>query len=339
MRFSPYQCTDTLGTGLVAFQLLVPAGWRIEGGVFWPNICPGMPSITAYRAFNPQGCEAFELFPNQSFYWTNAPMVRSFYPLGSLYLGNEIRPPMGAQQMLHEIILPRFRSIPGLQVLNSASVPELVQQLRPATPPQATPTLADGAKVRVRYPFGDTSVDEEIYGVTECATTSMPSMFGVLENTFWMSEYLFSFKARAGQLDALNDLFQVMIKSFKVNPAWAARVAQISQGMIQNQIQQTHNIGQLSRHISQNQAEISDMLTQSYNQRSQVMERTSDQFSQAIRGVETVHDPNLGKGIELPNGYENAWSNPLGEYIVSNDANFNPNIDLNGNWTPLKKQE
>jgi hypothetical protein len=49
-------------------------------------------------------------------------------------------------------------------------------------------------------------------------------------------------------------------------------------------------------------------------------------------------DPNLGGGIELPNGYQNTWPNSFGETNVSNDANFNPNIDLNGNWTPLKKQ-
>jgi hypothetical protein len=68
------------------------------------------------------------------------------------------------------------------------------------------------------------------------------------------------------------------------------------------------------------------------------MDRVSDQSSQAIRGVETFSDPNLGGGNELPNDYQNAWSNSFGEIIVSNDANFNPTIDLNGNWTPHKKQ-
>jgi len=79
------------------------------------------------------------------------------------------------------------------------------------------------------------------------------------------------------------------------------------------------------------------MITSSYYERQQVMDRLSDRFSQAIRGVDEYVDPNRGGGVELPAGYNHAWSNALGEYIVSDDPFFNPNQSSSQNWTPLEK--
>lgn len=38
----------------------------------------------------------------------------------------------------------------------------------------------------------------------------------------------------------------------------------------------------------------------------------------------------------MPGGYDHAWSNALGEYILTNDPNFNPNIGSNLNWEAMK---
>jgi hypothetical protein len=52
-------------------------------------------------------------------------------------------------------------------------------------------------------------------------------------------------------------------------------------------------------------------------------------------GAKLYYDPNTGQNVELPSGYTQAWSTPLGEYILSDDPNFNPNIGSNQTWTPL----
>jgi hypothetical protein len=62
-----------------------------------------------------------------------------------------------------------------------------------------------------------------------------------------------------------------------------------------------------------------------------------DQFSQAIRGVDEYYDPSEGQGIELPGGHDHAWSNGIGEYILTNDANF-PNVGANPNWEPMERR-
>jgi len=76
-----------------------------------------------------------------------------------------------------------------------------------------------------------------------------------------------------------------------------------------------------------------------WQERSAVSDRISENFSQTIRGVDPYYDPNTGRNVELPSGYTQAWSTPLGEYILSDDPNYNPNIGSNQTWTPLTPPE
>jgi hypothetical protein len=182
-------------------------------------------------------------------------------------------------------------------------------------------------------------VEEDVYGAVEMVRQTMPSMtVGVAEMDFWVSEYVFSYTARAGQLDTLYDLFQTMLTSFKIDQRWYVSMMQVSRGLVNNTIQQSNRTLELSRYIANNQNEISNMISQSYNYRQQVMDHTSQNFSQAIRGVENYYAPNMSNPVELPNGYQNAWTNNLGEYIVSNDVNYDPNLGSNQSWTQMKKQ-
>jgi hypothetical protein len=346
VRLKRISCVDqvasegTRGIGVEAFHMLIPADWQFEGGVQWVMNNPGMPAVVAFRAYNPQGVEAFEAFPNLPFYWTNNPMVTMMFPVGSYYYGNEVRPPAPALQALQEIVVPRYRGqMADLQVVAQEHLPELAQQLRANDPSAgAGVTSADGARVRLRYHAGEQAVEEDVFGVVEVTRVPMPLMMGMAENIFWMADYLFSFRARAGQLDNLSDMFMSIVRSFRLNPQWYARYMQTSQYLIQNQIQQIHHVGQLSRIISQTSNQISDMMMDSYNQRQQTLDRISDRFSQTIRGVDEYYDPVEQRGVELPGGYEHAWSNALGEYIVTDDPNFNPNVGSNLSWEEMKRR-
>jgi hypothetical protein len=341
MRFSPFVCPDPQGTGMEAFKMLIPTGWQFRGGVYWIQDNPGMPAVLSFQVFNPSGAEGFEVFPNQSFYWDNNPMTQMTFPVGSRYFGNEVRPPMNAQQMLRQVVLPRFRKFPEVKILKEDHLPDLPNQMRSNNPAnqQNAQVSADGARVRIRYPYNGVDFEEEIYGVVEVSRAMMPGTWTMVEMIFWFADYLFSFRAKFGQLDKMADLFKTIISSIRINPQWYAKVTQISQYMIQNQIHQIHNVGQLSRMLSQNASQISDSNLQGFYDRQATMDRISNNFSQTIRGVDQYFDPNQGQNIELPSGYNQAWSNPLGEYIVSDDPNFNPNVGSNLSWTTLNKSD
>jgi hypothetical protein len=57
-----------------------------------------------------------------------------------------------------------------------------------------------------------------------------------------------------------------------------------------------------------------------------------------IREVDEYYNPFQGQGVELPGGYNHAWSSNLGEYILTDDPFFNPNIETNLNWEMLKRK-
>jgi hypothetical protein len=332
IRLKRISCIDqvasegTHGVGSEVFRMLIPADWQFEGGVRWVLNNPGMPAVGAFRAYNPQGVEAFEAFPNLPFFWTNNPMVTMQFPPGSFYFGNEVRPPASALQVLQEIVVPRHRGqMPGLQVVAQEQLPQPAQQMRANDPAAGMGvTGSDGGRVRVRYRLVDRDVEEDFFGVVEVSQQMMPTMMGMAENIFWMADYLFSFRAQAGQIDGLSDVFMAIVRSYRLNP--------------QNQIQQIHNIGQLSQIISQTSDTISDMMMDAFNQRQQTLDRLSGQFSQAIRGVDEYYDASIRQPVELPGGYDYAWSNGSDEYILTNDANFDPNLDSTVNWNVMERR-
>lgn len=340
IRLKRISCIDQQGIGSEVFRMLIPADWQFEGGVRWVMNNPGMPAVGAFRAYNPQGVEAFEAFPNLPFFWTNNPMVTMQFPPGSFYFGNEVRPPASALQVLQEIVIAHHRGqMPGLQVVAQEQLPQLAQQMRANDPAAGMHvTGSDGGRVRIRYRLVDRDVEEDVFGVVEVSQQMMPTMMGMAENIFWMADYLFSFRAQAGQIDGLSDVFMAIVRSYRLNPQWYARYMQISQYMIQNQIQQIHNIGQLSQIISQTSDTVSDMMMDSYNQRQQTLDRLSGQFSQAVRGVDEYYDSSMQQPVELPGGYDYAWSNGLDEYILTDDANFDPNLGSTANWDAMERQ-
>ena len=270
----------------------------------------------------------------------NNPVLTMTFPVGSSYYGNEVRPPGPALQVLLQIVVPRFRGrMSGLQIVDQQHLPTLAAEMQASSPvAPSNLTSADGARVRIRYRQGEQTVEEDVYGVVEVSQQPGPMMMGGMQHIFWMADYLFSFRALAGHLDRISDVFTSMVRSFRLNPDWYNRYSQMSQGMIQNQMQQIHQVGQISRMISRTSDQISDMVTASYNERQRTMDRLSNQFSQAVRGVDEYRDPLDGQNVELPGGYRQAWSNGLGEYIVTDDATFNPNVGSTMNWEPMERR-
>jgi hypothetical protein len=331
---------DHQGMGIEAFRVLIPSDWKFEGEIRWTLDNPGMPAVASFRIHNPNGLEELEGFPNQAFFWTDNPTQLQLFPIGSRYFGSEVRRVVGPVDALKRIILPRFRgNVRDLRIVREEELPDLAKSLGAVA--QSLPglsTSADGAKLRIQYQRGGKWMEEELYGLVESISFPIRSMFGQFTNTNWYVDYLFSFKAKRGTLDAHSKLFQTMAASFRLNPQWFNKYNQVVQYLIQRQIQHIHNLGELSRIISQTHNEISDMMMQSYNQRQEVYDRVAENFSQYVRGVDQYYNPVEQKPVELPSGYRQAWTNSLGEYVLSDQEDFNPNIGSNQTWQKMERK-
>lgn len=323
--------------GLEAFSILVPDGWKMDGGVTWIITRPAVPAAIGFEMSNPAGLEAFTAFPSIYFTWTNNPMMQLTKPTGSQHFGYEVRQPVPASVCMRQYVLPRARKIPDLTIVDEGPAVELLQAVthNQADTPPGGQYSTDSVRVRLHYIFNQQPAAEEMSGVTEYTRITAPGMLGNVETVFWSMSYMTGFRAAREKIENYADLYRAIFTSIKINPAWTALVQQVSQGLVNNTIRSIHHVGELSRQISRNYQEMSDSNMQGWQERSAAYDRVAENFSQTIRGVDPYFDPNTGQNVELPGGYTQAWSTPLGEYILSDDPNFNPNIGSTQTWTQL----
>ena len=341
IRLKTHRVVDSQGIGLEVFSVLIPAEWETQGGITWPLRNPAQPAEVAFRAYNPRTPDAMEVFPARACSYNPANL--GLFPVGSLYMGSEVREPMDARQAIKTMVIARSRSdATNLRVTHETEVPELqaiAQQAAATELQQGVPGAqaeVTAAKVRVEYDLGGQRVEEEFFG-TVTAYSFPAGMFG--QRTYiWTPDNLFSFRAAKGTLDSQARLYETMVKSFQVNLQWLNTYVQVVRALTQQQIQRIHQIGEFSRQLSRQSNEISDMMMQAYENRQAAYDRISTNFSQTIRGVDEWVDPASGTRTELPSGYDNAWVNGLGDYVMSESPSYNPNIESNQNWQRLTRK-
>ncbi len=338
MKFKTLSYVDQQGIGIEAFRMLMPSDWKFEGGIEWIFDNPGAPAVSSFRVQEPNGKAQLQLLPAQSFFSTEDPTVLNYFPVGSKYYGNEVRPypALGPSETLKQIIIPRFRgNVTNYQIVSEQSLPEVADLLRAGLPAQPN-TTTEAAKIRIEYEQNGKVIEEEIYCVIETATFKTYYPIITYNNTLWMADYLFSFETEKGGFDSQYKLFQTMMYSFRLNPQWFNKYVQLIDYLVQQQITIIQDWGKLSEYISQTSDEISDMVWQSYNNRNAANDEMAAEFSNYLMGTDTYYDPIGQSTVKLPSGYNDAWVNGLGEYILSDNVNYNPNIGSGQNWQRME---
>lgn len=340
LKFKKYTYIDQQGTGLEAFSFLMPSDWVFEGGMTWILDNPAMPAVTAFRVYNPKGKADFEVFANHCYFWTNNLQLLGMFPPGSKYFGSTVKKPVTAQKALRNIILTQHRkSFQDLTVLKDEDVPELPIALGAGKQAQGYGSSgATGAKLRVSYTQNGIPMEEEFYAVVESMTFPITGMYGTTYNTIWYIDYIFSFKAEKAKLESNTQVFQTITSSFKLNPRWYAKYSNVIEYLAQQQITRIKSIGEFSRMLSRMSDQISNEKMQQFESRGDVYDKVAQKFSDNTLGIDRYFDPHEGREVELPSGYNHAWSNNNGEYIVTDNPNFNPNVGSNLDWRPLERK-
>jgi hypothetical protein len=340
LRFKNFSYTDRQGTGLEAFSFLMPVDWNFDGGITWILDNPAMPSVTAFRLSDVKSPDQFEVFSNHCYFWTTNLQLLGMFPPGSRYFGSTVKRVIPAQKALRDIIIPEQRkNLPGFRILKDENVPELPLALGAGKQAQgAGSSGATGAKLRIRYELNGIPLEEEFYAVVEQFSFPVKGMFGVFYNTIWYIDYIFSFRSAEGKLENSTKVFQTITSSFRVNPKWYAKYSNVIEYMAQQQITQIESVGEFSRMLSRMSDKISDEKMQQFKANSDVYDRVSEKFSDNTLGIDRYFDPHEGREVELPSGYNNAWCNNNGEYILTDNPNFNPNENSNLHWEPMKRK-
>jgi hypothetical protein len=340
LKFKKYSCIDVRGTGTEAYSFLIPDGWKYEGGIRWIPEQTAMPAINQFRVFNPSGKEEFEGFANQCYFWSTNPFTLSTNPPGSKYFGSLVMKPVDALTALKNMVLRNERKkVDNLKIASENNLPELVKALGLGNQSQGpVSTEGTGAKIRFSYSKNGVPMEEEMYGVVEQVIFKVQSASGTYKNIFWYLSYVFSFKAEQGKLDDKANVFQAMTSSFRINRQWQAKYDNVVEYLAQLQIRNIHLTGDFSRTLSKMSDQMRSDQLQQYEQRSNVYDKVAQNFSDNILGIDRYYDPFEGREVELPSGYNHVWCNNLGEYVLTDNPNFNPNVGSNLTWKPLEKK-
>ena len=347
VRLRMVEIPDEQGFGqpVVALRFLAPTDWRIEGGVRWnlPLQCQAELVTVHVGALAPTGDLGFEILPSRVWRWSDDPAEVDYWRMGA-GPGNQcaIAPPMAAADFLAQSLPGTFR--PPFEVVGVEPLPEMAAALAAEAQQLAamnTPFQTDAARLRVRYDDGATE-EWLTAGVLQMALQAMSSgaaLQGRMETTtqyISSASRVFGLRAAAGRLDEQERLFATMVASVQVNPAWEAALNRLALNLAQIQIE---SAAERSRIWSEATAEVGRIRMEAWDNQQASQDRIAQAWSQTIRGVETFVEPGEAATVELQSGFDNAWSNGVGEYVLSDRPSFNPNtVFTNQNWTRMERR-
>src|SRR5512139_2107274 len=161
LTFVTYKYTDPM-TGMEAFCLLIPKGWRVQGKITW-SANPALPAQSRFRFYNPNGTEELNFFPTQAYFWTNNQLFLSTNPPGTLRFGTLVAEPLDVRSAFTKVIIPSSRKkVSGLTIIHEQEVPDLAK-LAKGQEVQGVQALANGGKIRIGYQEDGRQKEEELY--------------------------------------------------------------------------------------------------------------------------------------------------------------------------------
>jgi hypothetical protein len=239
--------------------------------------------------------------------------------------------------------------VSDMKVLETAPLPGVAQQALAVNnltlniygqiSPFTTPfeTRADAARVKVEYTQGGRKITEDFTATITYLITNLGTMSGMVVQTVAWTPSVYSFRVPSEELPAKIREFQIAILSRFNNPVWQVSFTRLCAIVTREKLRQQQAIFARYQQIHKTLEECNDIIWQTYQNRSAAQDRMFDSYSQALRGVDTYVDPISNRSIELPTGYDNAWTNGT-DYVFSDNANFNPNVVSTGNWQQLTRK-
>lgn len=325
IRLATVAVHDPMIHNMKAFSLLVPKGWRHQAEVQWRHQYNNLVSASIVVA-NPADAEQLQVYPVIPFIWVANPVMPM--QVGSNYLGGEVRPPIqDPAQLVAQMILPAFRrGIGNVRVIGNKALPQAAREVHRSYYNDDPNTRIHASRWHIRYDAGGQAYEEAFHCAVSYTTNPM-----VPGNVIWKPEFIYSFRAAEGGLEAVEGLLQAVVSSFSLDLQWFGQYLSVVKLQQQGQMQAIRSAGELSRYISGVNNEINDIITGSWKNQQAGQDRIYSRFSEHIRGVETYDNPVTGRTVQLPSDYRHAWVSSGGEYFLS-QGEVDPNVGSTTTW-------
>ena len=330
-----------------AMSVLVPRGWRTEGGVRWKGVneCRGEIVTWQMSATSPDGAIRFTVLPVRSFNFHQDQMLQQGALAAQQQGGCRISPPFNSAQYLENLARTELGGASLSNVRGDESLQTVLQKII-AQSNATSRQYGTGIEQSGSAVYGNLTWPDGTRGLAQVGVTVMMKqgndMFTGAPNGFASTTVFHQAVIRypaAREAEALK-LFGTISSSHRMNPIWQ----QAKEGFLtrlgniehDGRMERLRLQGEQSAAYAKAQSEASDARMRDWEQKQASSDASQHRFIQTIREVETWKDSN-GSPVELSAGYSHGWSRPDGSYILTNNSNFNPAVELQQNWERMEK--
>jgi hypothetical protein len=294
-----------------AFTMLIPAGWKVSGGIVRAN------PLTAGGALNAVGAKldftvtsedgriTLHWFPETNYVDVRGQPVQALFRPGSNYNGAMVWPKLNAAGYLQQAVLRQQRPhAANLRVKMALPLPKAAASYQEVVRRMGVPLnfQFDAALLVVEYQEGGAAWEEALYTAVQD--------WGSLGAGLWSNKDTFSMRAPAGGLEKAGRVVSVMLNSVALNPQWVA-------GEIQGQITR-------SEIALRTQQEIARLDREIVEHRRRTNAEINNQMYHSLMGTDEYVNPLTRKVETGSNAWNYRWVNDRGEAVYTDDANFDP---------------
>lgn len=294
-----------------AFTVLVPADWRVSGGITRVNPMTANGTLNAIGAkldfsiASSDGRIILHWYPEINYFDMRGNPAQAMFPPGSNYNGAPVYPKLNALAYLEQMVFRRAHPrVTGARVTGryplpkvAASYDQVVRQMR--IPIQFR---FDAALLVVQFQEGGASWEEALYTAVQD--------WGAAGAGLWTNKDTFSMRAPPGDLEKIGRIVSVILNSVELNPRWV-------EGEIRGQIQRNEIAIRTQQDIARLDREIVE-------HRRRTNAEINNQMYHNLMGSEEYVNPLTKKTEVGSNAWNHRWVNDRGEAIYTDDPNFDP---------------
>lgn len=322
---------DPMAGNIPAVTLLVPDGWQVQGGPVWvPDT--SMAAHLRVKVSDPRTGLTIETLPVQSFTHIPNPM----YPLPrfGFYQGRMVLEPIPDPDTLIKTAWPNV--LPEIQQSQPVAKEEYPGRV------QATLALMQAARVpgqlaaqsfRIRYEYQNNGqpFEADVYYTASYGTTQMGTMWDLTDARVY--------KGPKGSLDANAAMLRAVYQSIQMTPQWQASLQIVRQLFTQGLKQILQDQQVMAQKLAEYRDHTARLAQQISQERMASQDRQAEAFREVLGGVETYSDPYQGQNVYLPAGYKNYWVNNKGEYLLTDQTGFDPNVGSTVEWKAMPRRD
>jgi len=321
-----------------AFSVMVPRGWKTEGGTFHINPLetngPGN-SIDTKCDFTVKRDDAGTVYirwlPTWNYADLSSPqfaMTAGFFPPGSHYQGMPVRPLPGVFAFLQETFPRLHPRATGVKVVEKHDMPELAAVYRRLNKP-VNDMMAPLGLPPMGFSAGGIVLEYQEGGVRyrEALLAALVDNRGGAAS--WSNQHTLALRAPSAEAERWKPVLDIVRRSLRFNPQWVAAYARAQGERAQMARETMEYIQRIDQEILENRRKThADIRHENYL---------------FLTGQEEYVNPYTREVERDTSEFKHRWTNFNGDRIYSEDRDFDPNKvrELNNvEWkkTPVRER-